>query len=122
MVLCAGGLIASGGDAVPFPELFNTQVETIPLLKPMEALQRMHLPPGFESTLCAGEPDVRQPMAMTTDSRGRLWVVENYTYSENAVNFHPGMRDRIVIFEDTDHDGRFDKSTVFARRVLAPMS
>ncbi|MBI3870269.1 MAG: c-type cytochrome [Verrucomicrobia bacterium] len=102
-----------GAEAVPFPKLFNTQEETIPLLKPTEALERIHLPPGFQATLFAGEPDVQQPIAMTTDSRGRLWVAENYTYSENAVNFHPGMRDRIVILEDTDHDGRFDKRTVF---------
>ena len=114
------GLLARGAsfstqaaEPLAFPNLFNTQEETIPLLKPTEALGKIHLPPGFEATLFAGEPDVQQPIAMTTDSRGRLWVAENYTYSESAVNFHPGMRDRIVIFEDTDHDGHFDKRIVF---------
>ena len=96
-----------------FPKVFNTQEETIPLLPPAEAVTRMQLPQGFHVSLFAGEPDVQQPMAITTDARGRLWVVENYTYSENAVNFHPTLRDRILIFEDSDNDGHFDKRTVF---------
>lgn len=100
-------------SAAEFPKVFNTQEETIPLVPAAEAVKRMHLPPGFQATLFAGEPDVQQPMAMTTDARGRLWVAENYTYSENPVNYHPNLRDRIVIFEDTDNDGHFDKRTVF---------
>ena len=50
---------------------------------------------------------------MATDSRGRLWVAENNTYSDANVNFDLSQRDRIVILEDTDHDGRADKHTVF---------
>jgi hypothetical protein len=73
----------------------------------------MHLPPGFLATLFAGEPDVQQPIGITTDASSRLWVAENYTYSEAAINFHPTLRDRVVILEDTNHDGRFDKRTVF---------
>lgn len=96
-----------------FPEIYDSQKETIALLKPDEALKRMKLPPGFQATLFAGEPDVRQPIAMAFDARGRLWVAENYTYSEAAINFDTKLRDRIMIFEDQDGDGRFDKRTVF---------
>jgi len=78
-----------------------------------ESAASVTLPPGFRSTLFAAEPDVAQPISMATDARGRLWVAENYTYSERGVTFHPELRDRIVIFEDTDNDGRFDKRTVF---------
>lgn len=99
--------------AADFPKVFNTQEETIPLVPAQEAVKRMHLPPGFQATLFAGEPEVQQPMAMTTDARGRLWVAENYSYAESAVNYQPTLRDRIVIFEDTDNDGHFDKRTVF---------
>jgi len=95
------------------PKGFNSQPETIPLPTPSAALQGMHLPPGFQATLFAGEPDVQQPIGITTDSRGRLWVAENYTYSEAAINFHPTFRDRVIILEDTNHDGRFDRRTVF---------
>src|SRR5262245_61761506 len=45
-----------------------------------EATEQMTLPKGFRATLCAAEPDVVQPIAMTIDPRGRLWVVENHSY------------------------------------------
>ena len=113
LYLLLSSLASEAAESPDFPKLFNTQEESIPLLKPEEALKRIELPPGFQATLFAAEPDVQQPIAMTTDSRGRLWVAENYTYSENAVNFHPNLRDRVVILEDRDHDGRFDHRTVF---------
>ena len=106
-------LSAPGARATGFPKPFDTQVENIPIVPPSQAVGRFTLPPGFKATLFAGEPDVQQPMAITTDERGRLWVAENYTYSENPVNYHPDLRDRIVIFEDVDNDGHFDKRTVF---------
>ncbi len=113
----ASGLAGSashGAESGAFPAIYNSGKEApTPLLKPEEATQRMQLPPGFRATLFAGEPDVQQPIAMTTDARGRLWVAENYTYAEQAVNFDLKLRDRIVILEDTDHDGHFDKRTVF---------
>ena len=93
--------------------IYNTQTESIPLLKPQEALTKFRLPAGFEATLFAGEPDVQQPIGMALDARGRLWVAENYTYSEAAVNWDVRLHDRIVILEDTNGDGHFDKRTVF---------
>src|SRR6058998_923111 len=80
-------------------------------LPPAEAAARMTLPEGFRATLFAGEPDVVQPIAMTTDDRGRLWVVECLSYPDwtKETTGH----DRVLIFEDTDGDGRFDKRTVF---------
>lgn len=101
------------GAEQPAGEVHNSQKETIPLLKPREALERIKLPDGFEATLFAGEPDVRQPIAMTFDARGRLWVAENYTYSEAAINFDLKQRDRILIFEDRDGNGEFDERKVF---------
>ena len=80
---------------------------------PEQAAKMLTLPRGFQATLFAGEPHVRQPIAMATDDRGRLWVAECYTYAERAVNFAADHRDRIVILEDTNHDGQFDKRTVF---------
>ena len=70
--------------------------------------------PGFHTTLFAGEPDVRQPIAMAFDDRGRLWVVECYTYTgAGADAFDPSLRDRILIFEDSTGAGHFDKCKVF---------
>ncbi len=80
-------------------------------LSPEQAAKEMTLPPGFKATLFAGEPDVKQPIAFCIDDRGRLWVVENYTY---PIRQPEGQgKDRIVVFEDTNGDGKFDKRTVF---------
>ena len=69
------------------------------------------LPEGFDVTLFAGDPDVRQPIAFEIDDRGRLWVAECYTYEGG--DYDLDKRDRVVIFEDTDGDGVFDKRKIF---------
>jgi putative membrane-bound dehydrogenase-like protein len=71
----------------------------------------MKLPEGFRATLFAGEPDVVQPIAFTIDDRGRLWVVESYTYPKWSRDGQG--RDRILILEDENGDGRFDQRKVF---------
>src|SRR5262245_53882618 len=93
--------------------LVNSQVETIPFTSPEDALRMMKVPDGFRVELFAHEPQVTQPISLTTDERGRLWIAENNTYSEREVNFSADQRDRIVILEDSDGDGRSDKRTVF---------
>jgi putative membrane-bound dehydrogenase-like protein len=99
--------------AAEFPAIYNTEPETIPFTKPADALAGIQLPDGFQATLFAAEPNVQQPIGIATDARGRLWIAENYTYSERAVNFDTKLRDRIVILEDANGDGQFDKRTVF---------
>ncbi len=80
-------------------------------LPPEKAAEAMTVPEGFTVRLFAGEPDVCQPIAFCLDDRGRLWVAEAYSY---PVRRPDGQgKDRIVIFEDTDGDGKFDKRTVF---------
>ena len=73
-----------------------------------DAAARMTAPEGFKVTLFAGEPDVVQPIAFAFDDRGRLWVVECLSYPD-----WKGSEDRVVIFEDADNDGHFDKKKVF---------
>jgi putative membrane-bound dehydrogenase-like protein len=79
-----------------------------------QAVKLMTLPPGFKAHLFATEPDIRQPNAFCIDDRGRLWVAENYSYTGPGGPWKPSGRDTILIFEDTDGDGKFDKRTVFA--------
>ena len=78
-------------------------------LPPLEAARTMRVPDGFNVTLFAGEPDVKQPIGFCIDDRGRLWVAEAYSYPSHTTS----GKDRILIFEDTNQDGRFDKRTVF---------
>ena len=82
-------------------------------LPPLEAANTMQVPPGFNVTLFAGEPDVVQPVSFCIDGRGRLWVAEAVNYPERT----NGPNDRIVIFEDTNGDGRFDKRTLFYNKL-----
>jgi putative membrane-bound dehydrogenase-like protein len=80
-------------------------------LPPGSAAKAMTAPPGFKVTLFAGEPDVVQPIAMSFDTRGRLWVVECKSYPNWRTDGKGN--DRVVILEDTDGDGVHDKRTVF---------
>jgi len=85
-------------------------------LSPQEALKRIDVPEDFSVTLFAGEPHVAQPIAFCFDDRGRLWVAECYSYRRWDPEGKQG-HDRIVVFQDQDHDGRFDKRTVFAENL-----
>ena len=96
---------AAGADA---PLLGKPNERPIPA---KDAAKAMTVPQGFKVTLFAGEPDVVQPIAMTFDDRGQLWVVECLSYP-NWKKDGTG-NDRVVILEDTDGDGQFDKRTVF---------
>ena len=74
-----------------------------------ETVAGFTLPEGFTAKVVASEPDVVQPIAFTTDDRGRLWVLENTNYPHC-----PGeKKDRILILEDADGDGVAEKQTVF---------
>ena len=76
---------------------------------PLEAAKTMQVPKGFNVALFAGEPDIKQPIAFCIDDRGRLWVAEANNYPDKKA----GKKDRIIILEDTDGDGRHDKRIVF---------
>ena len=76
-----------------------------------EAAKAMEVPDGFSVGVFAAEPDVKQPIAMALDDRGRIWVAEAYEYPRRAPDGEG--RDRILVFEDTNQDGKFDKRTVF---------
>lgn len=84
-----------------------------PALSPEESQRLFQTPEGFEVRLFASEPEVVNPVAMTWDARGRLWVLELYEYPEGAAE-GTTPRDRIKILEDTDADGRADRVHVWA--------
>ncbi len=94
-----------------FPKVFNTEAEGQAPPSAQEMLTKIELPEGFVATLFASEPAVQQPICMDFDDRGRLWVVENYTYSGGP--YETKLRDRVIILEDVDGDGQHDKRTVF---------
>jgi putative heme-binding domain-containing protein len=84
---------------------------------PAEAIRRMTVPEGFSVELVAAEPDLVNPIAMTFDDRGRIWVTESLEYPRKEAG--PG-RDRVKVLESTRGDGRFDKVSVFAEGLNIP--
>lgn len=105
-------LLATAAHAADFPQIFNTEKGGEPM-SAEEAARTMQLPPGFKCQVFAAEPDVQQPIAMNWDKKGRLWVAENYTYAENPKRWDTTLRDRIIILEDKDGDGKSDSRKVF---------
>ena len=88
-----------------------------PPLSPQEAIKKMTVPDGFRVELVAAEPDIVNPVAMTFDERGRIWITESLEYPRRSAG--PG-RDRIKVLEDTKGDGKYDKITVFAEGLNIP--
>ncbi len=92
-------------------------------LSPEDELKEFQVDPRFEVSAFATEedfPDLACPIAMRWDAKGRLWVSCSTTYP----HVYPGNEpnDKIVILEDTDQDGKADKSTVFADDLHIPLS
>lgn len=114
LLILPATVLALAGGAAEFPSVYNSEPDTNAILPtPPQALAKFKLPPGFKATVFAAEPEVQNPIALAWDARGRLWIAENYTYAENAKKFDLHLRDRILIFEDRDNDGRFDTRKVF---------
>ncbi len=83
-----------------------------PAVEPKDAINTWQVKKGFKLELAANEPQVRSPIAVCFDERGRMFVCEMIDYSEmRDVTPHLG---RISVLEDKDGDGHFETSTVFA--------
>ncbi len=81
---------------------------------PKYALAGLSPADGLEAQLFASEPLLINPTNITVDHRGRVWICEAYNYRpEITGNQARAKGDRIVILEDTNQDGKADKSTVF---------
>jgi putative membrane-bound dehydrogenase-like protein len=97
--------------AAPYDPMHDPRrpVANSPSLSAEETAKALKVPPGFSVQVVAAEPQIRQPVGYTMDDRGRLWVLENTNYPKC-----PGEpRDRILILEDTDLDGKADRQKVF---------
>jgi putative membrane-bound dehydrogenase-like protein len=100
-------------------ELQQSDIIILPPLDPIvhsglsgpEAARAMTTQNGFSVALAAAEPEIVRPISFTIDYRGRLWVAEAHTYPLRAPEGQG--KDRVLIFEDTDGDGKLDKRSVF---------
>lgn len=103
--------VCSAAAAIPCGVSVTSAAPQAAGLAPEDAARAMSAPPGFSVKLLAAEPEVRQPIAMCFDDRGRLWVVECYAYPHKVPAAE--ARDRILILEDTDGDHVLDSRKVF---------
>ncbi len=108
----------------PHPMVANYEKRPQPLTfqHPMTvkgSMERTQVAADLELKLFAAEPDIRKPIAMAWDERGRCWVCETSDYPHGLVEDGKG-HDSIKICEDTDGDGRADKFTVFADKLNIP--
>ncbi|MEE2885894.1 MAG: PVC-type heme-binding CxxCH protein [Planctomycetota bacterium] len=85
--------------------------------EPAVALTKMTVPEGFTVELVAAEPDIVNPIGMAFDAQGRIWITESLEYPRRSAG---KGRDRIKVLQDTDHDGKVDKVTVFADGLNIP--
>lgn len=89
--------------------------EATPLPKSAaEQLKTFQVEPGFRLQLVAAEPLVMDPVAITFDAKGRMFVAEYGDYPIGPSEEGAAPLSRIVLLEDTDNDGQMDQRTVFA--------
>lgn len=100
---------------------FVTLLGAAEIAHPIAAPDNCQLHPALEISLYAQEPDVVDPVALTFDEEGRVYVVEMRDY---PYGFGPGRKPggTVRLLEDTDGDGRIDRSVVFADGLSFPTS
>ena len=131
----AGGSNLTGAKGLEQAmERLHAPMRDTPALAPREELKRFKTRPGMTVDLIASEPQVRQPLCINFDERGRMWVVQYIQYPFPAglkvVEYDQYLRakfdkvplppphqvrgnDRITILEDVDGDGSFRKAKTF---------
>lgn len=137
--LVANGILWAVGDqvgellaayAIPKPEFRDAEIPNYERRDPAprfqlplsaeESQKLVQVPVDFKLELFASEPMIINPIAMTWDERGRLFVIETTDYPNEVRK--DGGNDKIKILEDTDGDGKADKVTVFADNLNIPTS
>ncbi len=109
------------GGTRPLYDVPTNFKEKIGILPPEQARKHFKLAPGYAANLFASEmefPELKNPVQLNFDSRGRLWILTMPDYPM----FQPPNKpnDRLLILEDSDHDGRADELTVFADGLHVP--
>lgn len=95
---------------------YSAELKRIPPTEPADALKTFEVAPGYRIEQAAAEPLLNSPVAASFDEDGRLYVVEMRDYSEQDKE----KLGRVRLLTDTDGDGRFDKSEIFAQELSWP--
>src|SRR5262249_9115282 len=114
------------GNTPPFVEVITNKPGPLPggkhvFLSGEDSLSQMTVGKGLKVGLFASEemfPELVNPVQMSFDTKGRLWVAAWQTYPHWKPKEE--MNDKLLILEDTDGDGRADKCTTFAEGLHNP--
>lgn len=106
----------ASGLTPPAPPKLQTAT---PPLSPDESAKKWHVRQGYRIELAAAEPVVLDPVAFDWDSKGRLWVIEMADYPL-GMDGNGKAGGRVVMLEDSDADGRYDKRTVIVNDLSYP--
>src|SRR5262245_47917019 len=119
-ILLAGAVATIYGQSSPANRQWPPDVQKVsddsPALSPDEALKTFYMPPGYHLELVASEPLIQDPIVMDWDLQGRIWAIEMPGFVPDLQAQEPNMEPigKVVVLEDTNHDGKMDKRTVFA--------
>ncbi|MEN3941441.1 PVC-type heme-binding CxxCH protein [Prosthecobacter sp. SYSU 5D2] len=115
--LSAADLPPDKGDEIPA----SARREVIVTLSGPAAPAPAHaLPKGYTLTTAAAAPLVRHPIMGCVDDRGRLFVGDAVGVNWNKAQLEKNPPNRVLMLEDTDADGTYDRSTVFADGMTFP--
>jgi len=101
----------------------NDSLKTVmpPVLDPEESRLAFRVPAGYHIELVASEPMIKEPVAIAWDGNARMYVAQMETYTQDADGTGTKeKRSRVMLLEDTDNDGKMDKSSVFIKDLLLP--
>ena len=127
-VIVAAAAATIYGQSSPVNRQWPPEVQKVsddsPALSPDEALKTFYMPPGYRLELVASEPLVQDPIVMDWDLQGRIWVVEMPGFVPDLQSPEPFMEPvgKVVVLEDTNHDGKMDKRAVFADNLVLARS
>ena len=103
-------------DSVPK----NLEFKLVPLL-PEQSLAKFIVPEGYHMELVASEPMITEPVAIAWDGNAKMYVAQMETYTQDTDG--TGTKDpksRVMLLEDTNSDGKMDKSSVFIKDMVLP--
>jgi putative membrane-bound dehydrogenase-like protein len=116
VVLASAAACLFAAEPASGPTVKPEDLPRVPPTEPADAIKKFSVRPGFHVEIAAAEPEVIDPIACCFDEDGRMYVVEMRDYSERRAE-HLG---RIRMLEDTDGDGRYEKSTIFLDHLAWP--
>jgi mono/diheme cytochrome c family protein/glucose/arabinose dehydrogenase len=113
--------LIAGEDMPPPPA--HWKIPPAPVVEPKDVLASFKLQDGYRLELLAAEPVVEDPVDISFDADGRMFVCEMRGYMpDTEAKGEDATNGRVTLLEDVDGDGTYEKSTVFVDGLVMPRS